>query len=513
MIVLVSVSVVTVLSLALLQRQQSETSLSDNLEARVNARFAAESGVELAAAIMESPDVDWRAAHVNGVLIDNYDFGGGTITVRVIGEDGNPPSEDSESVMLESNASKGNLRNRRKAIVYAPKVCADADVDLSEFTLYASESILVQRSRIGRVANSPAREGDAPIRFGVVNAAAGAITVTNASRIVDGVIIAPRSAPAGMVSVSADSSEVARSSVLESESIPIPAAPSPTMTGYGAPTQATWTIGAGEYVIPDNRWFDQITVRWDARLLPGSECSRALIRGNLAVKSGGTIRITRDVDLIVQGGLWLASDAAIEVVPPARLRLFVGGDVVVEGLSMIGIARDEFTEDQFYSADTEKYLSPDRCTMYKIPGTPRAAWVFSGSSGVCGRIYAPNADVTILNGAGVRGNVVAATIELGPDARMLWDPALDDHCGYTAQGTPLITEANELIPALSGLTDLNDSTLTTLTNALLTDILAPGGGGSNGDGDQDSHARGRKVVNFRWLEEDSGDASLATASR
>jgi len=501
MLVLVSVSVVTVLSLALLSRQQAEASLSDNIEARVNARFAAESGVELAAAIMECDDVDWRTAHIDGVLIDAYDFGGGTITVKVTDEDGDPPTEETESVVMESSASNGRLKSRRKAIVYAPKMTGDVDLDLSEFALLAQDSIAVRSSQVVRASNSPAKASSAPIRLATNSTSAGAITLGALTRIADGVAVVRGSASGAVISRSSDASELRRMSLLANEAIPVPNAPAPVMTGLSAPDQTEWVIGSGTWLVPEPKWFNNITVRWDAILEPDAACDRVLITGNLYIKNGGTFRVTRDLDLIVQGNLWMINDAVLEVVPPARLRLFVGGDILVESTSLIGISRAAADIEFVISDhDAQTYQSPEGCTIYQIPGSPRATWTFTTRSGVCGRIYAPNTDVLLNENAVLLGGIVGNSIEIDSRACVYWDPVFDTANGYTARNSPLIDEAGVLADALHLLTDLSEHAQTVVAAALAAD------GVLDLDSDDDDNASSRtKVVDFRWLEEEDED--------
>ncbi|MFW5652440.1 MAG: DUF7305 domain-containing protein [Planctomycetota bacterium] len=498
LLVMVSVAVVTVMTLSFIARQDADTAISDNTEARTAARFNAESGVELASAIMECDDLDWRTAHVNGVLIDNYDFGGGTLTVRVSDVNGNPPDADTDSVILEASAEKGKLRNRRRALVYAPRSDGEIDVDLSEFAVFAQESIFICESQVRRAAASPAAASSSPIRLGVNSTASGAIALGTAARVSEGEAIFPGNAPMDAVEIADSLASLDKRTRLGFNAIPVPKAPSYLRSGYSNPMSAIWTVTSGEWWVTEPKWFDTITVMWSAHLKSTIDCPRVILLGDLHIKNGGSFTATGDFDLIVEGDLWLSEDAFISRVAGTNLRIFVGGRLIVEEGSVIGITRSNVDSENLRDDDEfSRYQNPEQCVIYQIADSPESEWTISGSSIICGQIYAPNANVTLTTSSKMLGNIVGRSVEITNDALLYWDPALDNQSGYMGAASLLVTEAGELHTAIASLVDLNESTLITVKNAI---DAAPGdaGGGNAGGG---SSPRNRSV-DLKWIKED-----------
>lgn len=85
MLAMVAVTIVMVLTMGFALSQQTAINVSRNIQYHANARFIAESGLQMALDRVTS-DPNWRTTYTNGVWVNGVSFGGGTLTIR--GEDG-----------------------------------------------------------------------------------------------------------------------------------------------------------------------------------------------------------------------------------------------------------------------------------------------------------------------------------------------------------------------------------------------------------------------------------------
>lgn len=85
MLAMVAVTIVMVLTMGFVLSQQTAINVSRNIQYHANARFIAESGLQMALDRVTS-DTNWRTTYSNGVWVNGVSFGGGTLTIR--GEDG-----------------------------------------------------------------------------------------------------------------------------------------------------------------------------------------------------------------------------------------------------------------------------------------------------------------------------------------------------------------------------------------------------------------------------------------
>ncbi|MCX5659910.1 MAG: hypothetical protein NTW19_09335 [Planctomycetota bacterium] len=85
MLAMVAVTIVMVLTMGFVLAQQTTINISKNIQYHANARFIAETGLNMALDRINN-DAAWRTTYSNGTWVNGASFGGGTLTLK--GEDG-----------------------------------------------------------------------------------------------------------------------------------------------------------------------------------------------------------------------------------------------------------------------------------------------------------------------------------------------------------------------------------------------------------------------------------------
>jgi len=83
LLVLISLAMATILAVSYLASRDNSVAIGQNVTASATARWAAVSGIELGVAVLQTP-TDWRTAHTEGKLLDDYDLEGAQLDLDVI---------------------------------------------------------------------------------------------------------------------------------------------------------------------------------------------------------------------------------------------------------------------------------------------------------------------------------------------------------------------------------------------------------------------------------------------
>ncbi|MCH2147706.1 MAG: hypothetical protein MK073_07820, partial [Phycisphaerales bacterium] len=109
MLVMITMLITCGMAVAYFGSRDNSISISQNIQKSTEARIAAESGVELAIAILET-DFDWRTEHINGVILNDFEFGNSHFTITITDSDTNlPPNEDSSNVEISIQSTVGGV--------------------------------------------------------------------------------------------------------------------------------------------------------------------------------------------------------------------------------------------------------------------------------------------------------------------------------------------------------------------------------------------------------------------
>ena len=125
------------------------------------------------------------------------------------------------------------------------------------------------------------------------------------------------------------------------------------------------------------------------------------------------ITIDGDVSLYITGDMTLNNSSELRIVdedtnPEASLTLYLGGDVEVKNSGTINNITEDSTKLKMYGLNECQNIDlKNSCDFY-------------------GAIYAPNADVVMMNSADTYGSVVSKSFEQKNSAAFNYDAALRD---------------------------------------------------------------------------------------
>lgn len=129
--------------------------------------------------------------------------------------------------------------------------------------------------------------------------------------------------------------------------------------------------------------------------------------------AGGTnIRIGGDVTLIVDGDLYTTGKSEIRVPPGSSLALYVAGDMLLSGTGIV---------NETEIPEKVRILGASTCREVSL----------SGGSALHAAVYAPQADIRISGGTELFGAVVGKTVDIRGAARVHYDEALREAGGET----------------------------------------------------------------------------------
>ncbi len=472
LLVIVALAVVTVSTAAFLASKLNAPDASDNVGRAVRARVAAETGVEIATAILESDTLDWRTQHINGVLLDNYNFGLGTVTVTVADLEGNPPTADTTDIILTAEGTAEGLVQITEVEVNAPRSNPEIQLDLGEFALFGTESIRIDNSTIKPWLHSPNAELRRPLRIGTNATTSSAVRLGAGTRAGTAKYYALSGASDFLL---ADASGMlnppTRSDITEANPIPLPTSPTPDTSYDEAYPIYHPSIANGEWPLTETTAVaGNLTVSDFANVLMATPNISLLVNGDLNLLNGGDIKISAPVNIVVNGNLNMTDYSAIELRDGGSVNLYINGDF---DLSNGTIGLDEtltFPADHDPSAGIGYYQDPARFKIYQLPTSGSQNWTIDNKAYACATFYAPNVNLKVQTNSAVFGNVVADTILFESGSTLFYDSVLDSGWGYTNPASFIYTAMGDYdTNVTTAATDLEDSTLNDI-NTYVTEV-------------------------------------------
>ena len=143
LLVLIALAMATIVTSAYLAARDNSAQVGANVTDAATARAAAASGVDIGVAILQT-DTDWRSAHNTGTLIDGYTLEGADLTIELVDVlTGLPPDETSQYIEMTVYATVNGIEQSSTAYCEVIEIAGTptVDVDLSEFSVFATESI------------------------------------------------------------------------------------------------------------------------------------------------------------------------------------------------------------------------------------------------------------------------------------------------------------------------------------------------------------------------------------
>ena len=448
MLVMVAILVTGGMALAYFGSRDNSIAISSNIEASTRARAVAESGLDLAIAILET-DSQWRTNHIEGVLLSDFAIGGGTITLTLMDADTSlPPSESTMNVDITVRASVNDLIQSAKANATITPNNESFDVDFSEFAIFAQSRIEI--SGVASLLHWSA----SPLSFQEQSLLIGTLATNPMSVIINS---SSQQSAMELYTTEGASSMVTTSSIDVQELADVP----PYASSPPAPTSGL-SLFASEVDDDDDDDDDDDegdeddeddTHNNNSQHIQGVSASASTgfhseqfdiasgtyIVDNLSLFPGETLAIHGDTTISITGDLVLRH-AAILVDDDASLTIHVGGNVSVV-TSYLG------NENQ----SIQSYMDPSNLQLF---GHNQTQWVFSGLTTIKGEVYAPLSEVEARGQTSICGRIAADEVTLRGAARLLYDPTLD-HGGFADFESSLYNDYGELYPEVFQLASLD----------------------------------------------------------
>lgn len=467
LLVIISLMLATILTTAYLASRDNSAAIGENVAAGAAARWAAISGVEMGVAILQT-ESDWRANHVDGVLLDDYPVGTGTLDLIVTDlETGLPPQARSDSVELRSIATVNGVEQEATAyaVVYSSEHEGKADVDLSEFAIYGINGIdLSEDATVTRWPTAPLSILGQRVAIGTAATAAGSITMTDDSASIDTTVYHNPGASASLVSLTGTGPSVEIAAL--GDPVPVPISPAHAVAPpVGIPALPTSQVGTTTTIAADDRHPGYVLSAGAELELQGT--TTLTLDEDLQLGPGTRVLINGDVRVVVFGSLVL-NGGALEVTPGSRLSIYVG-----DQLQMI----DAYLGDERALAEpalvdgTENWMRTECVRIYSTPSAT-TTWSVRGDSVLKGTIYAPHVPLLQLTGVSATyGRALAGEVHVDQNASVFYDPRLDRHAGFTSPVTPVYDGSGNLKAGFSALATLDDADLQALATAEDLDLL------------------------------------------
>jgi hypothetical protein len=463
LLVIITVMLASILTSAYLASRDNSALIGENAASAAAARWGADSGLNLGLAILQT-ETDWRASHVSGRLLSDYRLADGSIDLDLIDlETGMPPTASSERVRLTVTATVDGVSQLAVADCAVPLTDDPiADVDLSEFALFASERLMLKgEATIARWPMAPLTGQGERVMIGTRATGAASIDLADDSAAVDATVFHGPSASASLVTVTSGRRP---EEVATQDLISLPASPAPGVAGPPTPSTAAALTQAGGSAITNTN------MRWQSIAI-SSNATRTL-RGNITVVADQDASITGDSKLVIDGQVKIVvfgdltlDTGAIELRNGASLVMYLGGPSgsrldISDGY--IGNLRSNTVRD---ASGASPYMDPERVEIYSMPASAPGTWMISNNSVIKGSVYAPDVNVFQMTGqSAIYGRLATQNIQMGNDAAVFYDPSLNAHVGYTALDGSMYQADGRLKPEFRNIASLDAGLLQSLAD-------------------------------------------------
>lgn len=432
MLVMVAVLVTGTMAVAYFASRDNSVAIGRNIESAARARAVAESGLEIAIAILET-DADWQTQHVEGVLLSSLQIGDGVISITIVDTSTDePPTEETTEVEITVTSSVDQITQSTKALATVVPNEEEYDFDFSEFAIFATSLI-----RIDDVASvqlwqaSPLSLQSNPVRLGTLST--GPLSVD---------IDSPTQQTSLELYVQDNASSMISTAPVDRHNLSgVPPLPAPPRSPSGGSlltlsnTQPTHGSRFSGWIRNFAFGGQRINASTDTTVVPGGVYEM----DSLQLGFGQSIEIQGDVTINIDGDLSLTGSKII-LSENSTLTLHVGGDVDIHS-SYIG------NENR----SVQSWMNPSRVRMF---GHGNNDWKVDGLTTLKAEVYAPESEVSFKGLTTLCGRVAADTVDFRGASRLLYDSTLDSG-GYADQDSALHDQNGMLFPELAGLTELD----------------------------------------------------------
>ena len=415
LLVLISMAAAMTLVMGWLASQDNSALVGANSARAAGARSAAQSGLDLAAAILES-EAPWQDAHQDGWLLEHHDIGGGVVSVLLKDETtGQAPTSATSLLAIEATATLDGISQTASALATVHPFDNATQGDLSGYAIWTDGSLRIS-------GNARVRSWSDSGQGARVLACIGDLNVTGRAR---------RDFNTGDIRLhgengdNGDTASRIAALPLALGSMGLAQAPPPPH-GVGYTTADGLTLANNEH-----------------HEVQGS----LTISDNVVLERDAVLRIIGPADIVIDGDLVMERGSSIQVDPGALVRIVVDGDVDLTG-AIIGIAQSHRRGSQVWEQRHIDWTDPERIMLLSA-GNDQAEWDLDRGTLVQGIIEATGCDLTIDRST-VLGRVAAEDVALKRGSRLFYDHRMDSRTGLSA-----LTELSDRLDLM----DLHDGGL------------------------------------------------------
>ncbi|MCC6908281.1 MAG: hypothetical protein IT430_10105 [Phycisphaerales bacterium] len=475
MLVVFCLAAASIMAAAYIASRENAPQLSSNVASGSTARMAASAGLQMARAIFECEDADFRDTMVNGVLIDSEPVGNATVTVKVTALDGTPVAPGTQYFHITATGSCNGMTQIAEARAHVELDDAAPMPTFADFALFGGSTVQVTDSVVTRWAASPDARWGAPLWLGTNNIAGGEVLVSGSAHVLDGCVHVDSDGGASVVSdASSDGSDLRIRSLAANLTLPL-LNPPPANTSMCSPSPTPNVNITSNTVLSNDSWIlssVRIADSGVVRVNSGSLVTRR-VTGNVTIENGGRMLVETDHDFVIDGNLTIRNGSTINVSPGVRCRIWVSGSLTVDDAA-IGLSLAQAATVSDIERGLEAYKNPAECQIYQGSLTNHQTWRFQNGSIAVARIYAPNADVSIATGSCLMGALLAKQARVLSSSVLHYDPRLDNRGGYTNTEGPLYNDDGTLNTVLlATVTNISDASLASLAAALNIPLPLP----------------------------------------
>ena len=445
MLVMIAILVSGGMAVAYFGSRDNSIAISENINTASMARTSSESGLDLAIAILET-DADWRTQHIEGVILNDFQFGNSLLTITVIDtQTSEPPTDSTNEVEITVHSSINGVSQTMLATATIIPQDDEFDVDFSEFAIFARSNIQVRDvATIGLWAASPLALKDNDVQIGTLSTRPMAIDLQSRKRGTQ-IEVHTVAQASSMVSPS----KVNRKHFSDTPTLPSP----PTKPTNGTPLEIHQALASNH-----NNWRQQ----WSQNFSRGNRFEQQRDSQIIVVSEGDyeldTLDLSNGQSIVIQGNVTIniqndmsISNASIILDDDATLELYVSGNANIHS-GYIG------NRDQSVSS----WMDPSSCQLY---GLENASWNLDGNTTVKAELYAPDSEVSLQGNSTLCGRIAADEVELRGSSTILYDQTLD-HGGYADEDSDLYDDLGYLVSGLRNLATLDPIQIDSIRNAV-----------------------------------------------
>lgn len=471
LLVLISLMLATILTTSYLASRDNSSAIGDNVAAAAAARWAADAGLEMGLALLQT-EANWRSAS-GGALVTNHPIGPGSMSlVATDVETGGPPNPATQYVELKCMAEVNGVQQSCGALVHVPLATLQgADLDLSEFAIFASNRVTLSgNATVARWPMAPLSAFGPRLAIGTSNSSASSVVLQNEAIVIDGTIYGPPDASNSLVS-SSDTLEIIKLPTLMPMPSPSPSNVSPPDTSGGGVLGnllgLVLNLLGMNTTISSNGRYDEMSIQGN---------STVTMQGNIEQVSDTDLRI-RDSKLRINGNVKIVvfddfelENSAIELMSNANLTIYVADQIVIRN-SYIGQVRPNNAID---TSGLERAFDAQRVRILRLPSaTHMTDWTMVGRSAVKSTMYAPMTRVRVREESAVYGRVAAYEVEITDIGAVFYDPALNLGMGFTSTKSPIYNSDGTPKTPFKTLASLDTSVLQSAANTAATRVISP----------------------------------------